>query len=249
MIRQSIGLYRAQGIVLRSMRLGEADRIVTVYTSSHGRVRGVAKGARRTRSRFGARLDAFTHADVLLYKGRSDLDVITQAEILGRPRRLREDYASFCAASAMADAVDRTTPERERNVRLFMLLRSGLEALEAGAADPALLAYALLAKLASTNGLHPTLGACVECGSPARVGFSYARGGAVCTECLDRADPKASIETLDEWTGLLTGEWDELRRRRMVNGDRRDLGGLVVNFVQWHTESRLRAFGLLPVRS
>jgi DNA repair protein RecO (recombination protein O) len=249
MIRQSIGLYRAQGIVLRSMRLGEADRIVTVYTSSHGRVRGVAKGARRTRSRFGARLDAFTHVDVLLYKGRSDLDVITQAEILGRPRRLREDYASFCAASAMADAVDRTTPERERNVRLFMLLRAGLEALEAGATDPALLAYAFLAKLASTNGLHPTLTTCVDCGSTSRIGFSYERGGAVCGACVGRADPKASVALLDEWTGLLNGEWDELRRRRMVNGDRRDLGGLVLNFVQWHTESRLRAFGLLPVRS
>ena len=245
MIRQSVGLYRAQGIVLRSMRLGEADRIVTVYTSSHGRVRGVAKGVRRTTSRFGARLDAFTHVDVLLYKGRSDLDVITQADILARPRRLREDYTSFCAASAMADAVDRTTPERERNVRLFMLLRSGLEALEAGATDPALLAYAFLAKMASTNGLHPTLTLCVDCGSPNRVAFSYERGGAVCSLCVGRADPKMSPEMLDEWTNLLTNEWSELRAGS-ANGNGRDLGVLVLNFVQWHMETRLRAFNLLP---
>jgi len=249
MIRQSVGLYKAQGIVLRSMRLGEADRIVTLYTSTHGRVRGVAKGVRRTKSRFGARLDAFTHVDAMLYKGRSDLDVITAAEIIVRPRRLREDYASFCAASAMADAVDRTTPERDRNVRLFMLLRSGLEALEAGASDPALLAYAFLAKMASTTGLHPTLGLCVECGSKERVAFSYGRGGAVCGTCVQRMDPRASTELLDEWTTLLDAEWDVLRARQMVNGDRRELGGLVLNFVQWHTESRLRAFGVLPVRS
>lgn len=248
MIRQSVGLYRAQGIVLRSIRLGEADRIITLYTSTHGRVRGVAKGARRTKSRFGARVDAFTHVDVLLYRGRSDLDVITQADILSRPRRLREDYAAFCAASAMADATDRTTPERERNARLFMLLRSGLEALEAGAADPALLAYAYLAKLASAGGIHPTLAVCVECGSPERIAFSYERGGAVCANCLGRADPKAPIELLDEWTNLLMSEWSELRTFRTDNAHRQ-LGTLVLNFVQWHTETRLRSFGMLPSRS
>jgi DNA repair protein RecO (recombination protein O) len=249
MNRQTVGLYRAQGFVLRQMRLGEADRIVTIYTSTHGRVRGVAKGVRRTKSRFGARLDAFTHVDVMLYKGRSDLDVITQADILGRPKRLREDYASFCAAAAMADAVDRTTPERERNGRLFMLLRSGLEALEAGATDPPLLAYAFLAKMASASGLHPTLSVCVECGSPNRVAFSHARGGAVCAHCVQRADPKTAAALLDEWRALLDAEWETLRTRAVVNGTRRELGGLVLNFVQWHTESRLRAFGVLPVRS
>jgi DNA repair protein RecO (recombination protein O) len=248
MIRQSIGLYRAQGFVLRSMRLGEADRIVTVYTSTHGRLRGVAKGARRTKSRFGARLDAFTHVDLLLYRGRSDLEVITQADILGRPKRLRADYPAFCAASAMSDAVDRTTPERDRNPRLFMLLRSGLEALESGAADAALLAYAFLAKMASAGGLHPTLAVCVECGSPERVAFSYDRGGAVCANCVGRADPKLSMDMLQGWNGLMNDEWEVLRRRRMTNGTR-ELGSLVLNFVQWHTDTRFRAFGMLPVRS
>src|SRR5437660_580524 len=131
-------MYRDQGIVLRSIRLGEADRIVTVFAQSSGRVRMVAKGVRKMKSRFGARLDAFTHVDLLLYKGR-DLDIVTQAEIVARYPRLREEYAAFTAAAAMADAVERTTPERERNVRLFVLLRGGLRALDAGAIDPALL--------------------------------------------------------------------------------------------------------------
>jgi hypothetical protein len=71
----------------------------------------------------------------------------------------------------------------------------------------------------------------------------------VCANCIERTDPKTSTELLNAWTGLLTSEWDDLRQQRVVNGDRRELGGLVLNFVQWHTESRLRAFGILPARS
>ena len=243
---QGIGLYREQGIVLRGVRLGEADRIVTLYTQARGKIRAVAKGVRRSKSRFGARLDAFTHVDVMLYRGRGELDVLTQAEILSRPRRLRADYGSFCAASAMADAVDRTTPERERNVRVFLLLRSAIQALEEGAFDPALVAYAFLAKLSSMAGLHPTLPVCVECGAPSRAAFSHARGGAVCGACLDRADAKADDSVLDAWAALLAEEWDEIRTRRLSASLRRELGVLLLSFVQWHTESRLRAYGLLP---
>ncbi len=243
---QGIGLYRAQGIVLRGIRLGEADRIVTFYTQAHGKVRAVAKGIRKSKSRFGGRLDAFTHVDLLLYRGRSDLDIVTQAEILSRPRTIRTDYSCFCAASAIADAVDRTTPERERNVRVFLLLRSAIQALEDGADDAALLAYAFLAKLSSMAGLHPTLPVCVECGAARRVAFSHARGGAVCAACLDRADPKAEDAVLDAWAALLTEEWSEIRGRRLEVGTQRELGALLVSFVQWHTDSRFRAFSLLP---
>ncbi len=245
-IGQGIGLYRAQGIVVRATRLGEADRIVTFYTQGHGKIRGVAKGVRKAKSRFGGRLDAFTHVDLQLYRGRSDLDIVTQADIIERPRRIRVDYASFCAASAVADAVDRTTPERERNVRVFLLLRSAIQALEDGADDPSLIAYAFLAKLASMAGLHPTLPVCVDCGAPHRVAFSHARGGAVCAACLGRADPKADDQVLDAWASLLSEDWADLRARHLSTPLRRELGALVLSFVQWHTESRFRAFGLLP---
>ncbi len=228
------------------MRLGEADRIVTFYTQSHGRVRGVAKGIRKSKSRFGGRLDGFTHVDLMLYKGRSDLDTVTQADIIQRPRRLREDYPAFCAAAAMADVVDRTTPERERNVRLFLLFKSALQALEDGASDPALLAYAFLAKLASIAGLHPTLGVCVECGGAGLVAFSNDRGGAVCGSCVSREDPKVSGDLLGTWTSLLDQEWEQLRARTLDDVIKRDLGALMLGFVQWHTESRLRAFAMLP---
>lgn len=243
---QAIGLYRAQGIVLRSIRLGEADRIVTFYTQGHGRVRGVAKGIRKSKSRFGGRLDPFTHVDLQLYRGRSDLDIVTQAEILARPKRIRNEYAAFCAASAMADAVDRTAPERDNNVRVFLLLRSGLQALEDGAADPPLLAYAFLAKLAAMAGLHPTLNVCVECGGAERSAFSHGRGGAVCATCAERVDPNADAAILDGWSALLAEDWSELRARHDPIAHRRELGGLLVSFVQWHTETRFRAYALLP---
>ncbi len=246
MSTQGIGLYRTQGIVLRAIRLGEADRIVTVYTQQHGRLRGVAKGIRKSKSRFGGRLDAFTHVDLQLYKGRSDLEVITQADILSRPKRVRDDYGAFCSASAMADAIDRTTPERERNVRAFLLLRSGLQALEDGAADPPLLAYAFLAKLASMSGLHPTLRACVDCGSDGLVAFSHGRGGAVCGSCVGRADPKVDDGLLESWSALLDHEWNDLRTTRIPLKAQRELAGLLVAFVQWHTETRFRAFAVLP---
>lgn len=243
---QGIGLYKAQGIVLRAMRLGEADRIVTFYTQTHGRVRAVAKGIRKSKSRFGGRLDAFTHVDLVLYKSRGDLDIVTSAHILSRPRRVRADYPSFCAASAMADAVDRTTPERDRNARTFLLLRSGLTALEEGACDPPLLAYAFLAKLTAMTGLHPSLRVCVDCGSEHRVAFSHGRGGAVCQTCIDRADVRIDDQLLDAWSMLLDRDWTDLRRDTLPSGLHRDLGSLLVTFVQWHTDSRFRAYGLLP---
>ncbi len=243
---QGIGLYRAQGIVLRGIRLGESDRIVTFFTQAQGKLRAVAKGARRSKSRFGARLDAFTHVDLQLYRGRSDLDIVTQADILSRTRTIRNDYASFCAASAIADAVDRISPDRERNVRVFLLLRSAIQALEDGAEDPPLIAYAFLAKLATIAGLHPTLPVCVECGAAERIAFSHSRGGAVCAACLGRADPKAGDDVLDAWSSLISDEWDVLRGRKLPPATQREMGGLLLSFVQWHTDSRFKAFGLLP---
>jgi DNA repair protein RecO (recombination protein O) len=243
---QGIGLYRAQGFVLRAIKLGESDRIVTFYTQTHGRIRAVAKGIRKSKSRFGGRLDAFTHVDLQLYRGRSDLDIVTQADIISRPRRLREHYASFCAASAMADAIERTTNERDSNVRVFLLFKAAIEALEKGAEDEPMLAYAFLAKLTSLTGLHPTLHICVDCGSEARAAFSYGRGGAVCGACIDRADPKTTDEILECWAMLLNTEWDALRETHLTTDVRRDLGSLMLTFVQWHIDSRFKAFAFLP---
>jgi len=122
--------YRDDGVVLRTQKLGEADRIVTLLTRQNGRVRAVAKGVRRTKSRFGARLEPFTHVDVLIHPGRS-LDVITQAEVIrpyGVP--LVGDYPRYTAGIAMLETAERFTPmEKEPAIRQFLLLIGGLRAL------------------------------------------------------------------------------------------------------------------------
>ena len=122
--------YRDDGVVLRTQKLGEADRIITLLTRQNGRVRAVAKGVRRTKSRFGARLEPFTHVDVMIHSGRS-LDVIAQAEVIrayGPP--LAADYPKYTAGAAMLETAERLTPvEKEPAIRQFLLLIGGLRAL------------------------------------------------------------------------------------------------------------------------
>src|ERR1044071_5226689 len=121
-------LYKEKGIVRRTMKLGEADRIVTILTQSTGKIRAVAKGIRKTRSKFGARLDPLTHVDLLLYKGR-ELDIITRAERITRSRELRGDYGRFAAGEMILEAADRVIEDREPNTRVFMLLLNSLRSL------------------------------------------------------------------------------------------------------------------------
>src|SRR5919202_6507165 len=132
-------LYKDQGIVLRSYKLGEADKIVSIMTQGSGKVRGVAKGIRKTHSRFGARLEPFTHVSLLMYQGRT-LDTVTQAEIINPLLRLRGDLDLIAAGETMLEAVDRVAEEHERNVRLFLLLLAGLRSLERRPIDAAAVA-------------------------------------------------------------------------------------------------------------
>ena len=122
--------YRDDGVVLRTQQLGEADRIITLLCRRSGRVRAVAKGVRRTKSRFGGRLEPFTHVDLLVHPGRS-LDVITQAEVIrayGAP--MAGDYPRYTAGTAMLETAERFTPmEKEPALRQFLLLIGGLRAL------------------------------------------------------------------------------------------------------------------------
>jgi DNA repair protein RecO (recombination protein O) len=135
--------YRDDGVVLRTQKLGEADRIITLLTRHNGRVRAVAKGVRRTKSRFGARLEPFTHVDVMVHSGRS-LDMITQAEVIrAYGTRLVRDYPKYTAGTAMLETAERFTPvEKEPAIRQFLLLIGGLRALgdaidPIGRSDPA----------------------------------------------------------------------------------------------------------------
>jgi DNA repair protein RecO (recombination protein O) len=185
------GSIRTEAIVLRSIRYGEADRILHLYTPERGRVSAIAKGARRTRSRFGARLEPFFHLRMLLYHGRSELLTVTSAETLDAHGPLRERAASLDAAARACDAVARLFETDDPSPAVFHLLANELRLLDDDprAARPAhQLAFRL--KLLVAGGFAPQLASCASCGDAEHlVGFSGAAGGVVCSACEASAFP------------------------------------------------------------
>jgi DNA repair protein RecO (recombination protein O) len=238
-------LYKEQGIVLRSVKLGEADKIVTILTQGSGKIRAVAKGIRKTTSKFGGRLEPFTHVSLLLYEGRN-LDTVTQAEILSPFRAVRGRLDRITAGEVMLEAVDTVAEEHERNVRLFMLLLNGLRTLEDEPRDAAAVAESFLLKLLSVSGFHPSLAACAVCGSPGTLTwFAAGQGGAVCGQDADADAGRVSPEAL-AWL-------DSLQRVELAGaGDmtpypeiRREARAMLYGFAEYYLERRMRSFALL----
>jgi DNA repair protein RecO (recombination protein O) len=182
-----VGYYKTEAIVLRSMRLREADRIVHLYTGTRGRVGAVVKGVRRTKSRFGGRLEPFFRVQLVLYEGRGELHTITQAEGVEWYPRLREHGGAILAAGAACESVLRLFGDGEGNEAAYNLLCHELQLLDARpeAAGPAnLLAFRM--KLLLAAGFVPELADCARCGGPPGPGavhFSAAAGGVICSDC------------------------------------------------------------------
>lgn len=174
-------LYRDEAVVLRTHKLGEADRIVVLMTGGHGKVRAVAKGVRKTKSRFGGRLEPPGHVSLLLYQGRS-LDVINQAETVEHHRAIREDLDRMTDAMALVEAVDQVAQEGEANPQLFRMLTGALHTLNSADQRPALLVGAFYWKLLALEGVAPVLDGCVLCGEPEAVTFDPTEGGILCRE-------------------------------------------------------------------
>jgi DNA repair protein RecO (recombination protein O) len=236
-----VTLYRDEALVLRTQKLGEADRIITMITRDRGRVRAVAKGVRKTTSRFGSRLEPFTLIDVQLYQGRS-LDVVTQAEILGAyGQAIAADYPSYTVASAMAETTERLTEtEGEPSRQLFLLLAGGLRTLTERGHAPELVLDAFLLRAVAVAGWAPSFGDCARCGvrGPHR-GFAIAAGGAVCSGCRPAGAVAPHPQTMELLSALLTGDWavaDDSAPAR-----RREGSGLVAAYLQWHLERQVRS--------
>ncbi|HZD81009.1 MAG TPA: DNA repair protein RecO [Actinomycetota bacterium] len=241
-------LYKEQGIVLRSVKLGEADKIVTVMTQGSGKVRAVAKGIRKTTSRFGARLEPFTHVSLMVYRGRGSLDTVSQAEIVDPFRGIRDDLDRFASGETMLEAVDKVAEEHERNLRLFMLLLAGMRTLDRRPSDPAAVAESFLLKLLSLSGFHPSLTACAVCSRPGPALFSSGQGGGVCSNCAELdagpASPPAfallaSLASCDlPAAGDVTaGPVDPLIRR--------EARAMLFGFAEYHLERRMRSLPIL----
>jgi DNA repair protein RecO (recombination protein O) len=241
-------LYKEQGVVLRAVKLGEADKIVTVMTQGSGKVRAVAKGIRKTTSRFGARLEPTTHVSLMLYRGRGALDTVSQVEIISPFLPVRRSLGLLAAAETMLEATDKVAEEHERNARLFMLLLGGLRALDAAPADPTAVAESFLLKLLSLSGFHPSLTACAECGRPDPELFASGQGGAVCSSCAAPDAGPASREALALLaelgaTGLL--ESGGIATDGQV---RKESRALLFGFAEYHLERRMKSLPML-VRS
>jgi len=236
------GLYKDEAVVLKTIKLGEADRIVTLLTRSHGKVRAVAKGVRKTKSRFGARLEPFTRVELMIYRGRKELDTITSADIISSFDVLRTDYRRLTSAAAVVELVEKITPDRERAFSIYALLVSALEALAEGRGGA--LVPAFYVKLLSVAGFHPQLSSCVGCGEQGPFGgFSPALGGVVCEDCWHEDDHAMRLTStrVSLLAQLLaadfgTGHDDE---------DAHEITKVLRRYAEFHLERPLRSVHLL----
>ena len=186
--------YRADAVVLRSIRFGEADRVLHLYTAERGRVNAIAKGVRKTTSRFGARLEPLTRAALMLHEGRGELHTVSGADILAPHAAVRERPYPLAVALIGAEAVLKLHPEPEPHPRVFDGLARFLEILDGempaeGRPQHEALALGFQLKLLLLAGYLPHLTSCASCGRDGPlVGFSPAAGGAVCDDCTGDAD-------------------------------------------------------------
>jgi DNA repair protein RecO (recombination protein O) len=240
-----VHLYRDEGVVLRTQKLGEADRIITLLTRENGRVRAVAKGVRRTRSKFGGRLEPFTHVDLQLYAGRS-LDIVQQVEtIASHADRLSVDYGRYTAGTAMLETAERlTAEEKEPAVQQFLLLVGGLRILAEGTHAAGSVLDAFLLRSLAVAGYAASFDECARCG---RVGphafFNVPAGGVVCAGCRPPGSVTPAPETLALLAALLTGDWATVDRSDARH--RREASGMTAAYLQWHLERGLRSLPLV----
>lgn len=234
-------LYRDEAVVLRTRKLGEADRIITFLTRDHGQVRAVAKGVRRTTSRFGARLEPFSVIDLQLYAGRN-LDIVTQVDTLApHGRRICADYSLFTTATAMVETAEQLTEiEREPATQQYLLLIGALHALAEGLQAPALILDSYLLRALAIGGWAASFTECARCGDPGpHRAFNPGVGGMVCMTCRPPGSAAPAPQTIDLLGALLSGDWG--RANASEERSRTEASGLVAAFTQYHLERRLRS--------
>jgi DNA repair protein RecO (recombination protein O) len=232
--------YRDEAVVLRTHKLGEADRIVTLLTKQHGRVRAVAKGVRRTSSKFGARLEPFMVVDAQFYIGRN-LDIVQQADSLGSyGADIVADYERYTAASAMVEAADRVN-EAESTSQQFFLLVGALRSLSRGEHAPQAIMDSYLLRAMALSGWALSFEDCARCGAPGpHDRFVGQLGGVVCEACAPAGSPRIGRSGLSLLAALLQGDWE-----RVDATSGRDLSaasGLIAAYAQFHLERAIRSF-------
>ncbi len=239
--------YKAKAIVLNTFKLGEADKIVVMFSGSKGKIRAVAKGIRKTKSKFGGTLEPFSVVDLLLYEGKS-LDIIQQAEIIMSFKEIRADLEKYKYGSVMLELIDKVAQEREESYEVFSLVLAALQCLKEADADYQTLLTVFQLKLMAELGYRPHLARCPACGGEVPAAneqalFSFRFGGLICDSCRDKdadavdvsAATRAQIEQALE-TPL--ARWKELDFKvENVRG----IARLTELFVAYHLDRKLKS--------
>jgi len=234
--------YKTEAVVLRSLRFGEADRVLHLYTLERGRVGAVAKGVRRTKSRFGARLEPLSHVELMLHQGGGELGTVTGAQLVRAHSAAREDMYRLSVGLVGLEAMLRLFTEQERNPRAFEALTRFLDALDSAEVradeaplDPLVLSFQL--KLLWLSGYLPHLTSCAECGAEGPlVGYSPRAGGAVCERCGADSLP-LSAEGIHGIEGLLGVP---LADAEISKRAAREALGVITSSYEFHGGFRLR---------
>ena len=231
--------YRDEAVVLRTHKLGEADRIVTMLSRNHGKIRAVAKGVRRTASRFGSRLEPFMVVDVQCYIGRS-LDIVQQADMLGSyGSDITSDYTAYTAASVMVETADKVTDD-DGSLQQYLLLVGALRSLSRKDHPVSLTLDSYLLRALSIAGWAPSFGDCAVTGEPGPHSVFVAQlGGVVADHVAPPGSPRLDAQTIALLGALLSGDWElaeasEARHQSQASG-------IVAAYTQFHLERALRS--------
>jgi DNA repair protein RecO (recombination protein O) len=241
-------IYRTEALVLKSYDYGEADRILTLYTPAHGKLRAIAKGVRRTKSRKAGHLDLFTRSNLLLARGR-DLDIITQAESIENFSGMRTDLWRASHAHYVAELTDSFSAEQLANYPLYELTVLALRRL-ASDQDPVLIIRAFELQLLGLTGYRPQLHRCLHCREliqPADNRFSPKMGGVLCPSCatIDSAAPVISVNALKVMRNLQTNEDAILRLPSLNRGLHEEVERRMQEYIIHRLESRPRSIAFL----
>jgi DNA repair protein RecO (recombination protein O) len=232
-----VSLYRCNGVVLRTYPLGEADRIISFITDTHGKVRAVAKGIRKTKSRIGARLEPMAHVSLLMYEGRGELEIVSQADTIEPHRHIREDLDRLTHAAAMLEAVDLVAQERQADPRLYQMIVGALRSLDQR--DSPLMVAAFYWKLLAHEGYEPSLDECVRCGGTEDlVGFDPVAGGVTCR--ADTLGVRVSDEAR-ELMGMILGGQLNIALAQPVGPATHEVERLATAALEHTLERRLKA--------
>ena len=234
-------IHRDEGIVLRTYKLGEADRIIVVLTRDRGKVRAVAKGVRKTKSRFGSRLEPMSHCVLQMYEGR-ELDTITQVDGIDHFRVVRDDLDRLAWGVSMLEVADHLSLEGEANPALYKMLLGALRTLESSQSP--LVVPAFYWKVLALEGFRPEVDVCVQCGADdeALVAFDVESGGLLCRGCRRGTAVSAEAVELLQW--ILGGRLHDALARPLTPAVH-EVDTLATRTVEHHLERRLRSVNVL----